>query len=102
MVDNCEAASTMKTRTITFDLANDKIVIVGVESFSVSIVSPTVRLSDLYNAVFKDLARGERLETTCTDKLKNSSQFFSIYESIKRIIDGAMTELAEASSVEAE
>lgn len=70
----------------------------GVEGFSVSIESPTVSLFSLYNAVFKDLEKNEKLEVTCTSRLQSASESFSIYESVKRIIDGAMTDLTSEDS----
>jgi hypothetical protein len=98
MVDNCEAANNAKKKVLTFDLQNGLIVIEGIDGFSVDTGSPTVSLSNLYKAVFKDLEKGEQIEVTCTSKLKNASQSFSIYESIKRIIDGTMTSLASDGS----
>lgn len=92
MVDNCETPKMKKT--LEFDLQEGYIVITGIDDFSVDIANPVLSLTSLYKAAFENLTKGEQIEVICTSKLKNASESYSVFESIKRIIDNAMKDLA--------
>jgi hypothetical protein len=78
---------------VRFELDNGMLKINGHSDFTIRVDNPKLSLSELYKAIFADLEKDTFVIVSCTNQVRSDKSAFSIYQSVKTIIDNTLTTL---------